>query len=186
VRYILEGSLQRDNENVRINTQLIDAETGRHLWAENYDRKFDDIFSVQDEICKSIMVALQVKLTMGDQARMGADTGNIKAYEKYLKAREYYLRRTWEETLVARQLFQEAISLWKETLERNPDFIFAYMGLTMAYWFTGSQDQARQTAQQVLRVNPKFSVDYWEKRSTLKDKALREQLFDAWRMAGLK
>ena len=60
------------------------------------------------------------------------------------------------------------------------------MGLTMAYWFTSSEDQARQAAQQVLRVNPKFSVDYWEKRSTLKDKALKEQLFDAWRMAGLK
>ena len=120
VRYILEGSLQRDNENVRINTQLIDAETGRHLWAENYDRKFDDIFSVQDEICKSIMVALQVKLTMGDQARMGADTGNIKAYEKYLKAGEHYLSRNKGDSLVARRLAQEAIAL-------DPEYAAAYL-----------------------------------------------------------
>ena len=86
VRFILEGSLQRDNEKVRINTQLIDAKTGGHLWAENYDHKLDDIFSVQDEICKNIMVALQIKLTEGERARLRADTVNIKAYEKYIKA----------------------------------------------------------------------------------------------------
>ncbi|UCE51133.1 MAG: tetratricopeptide repeat protein [Desulfobacterales bacterium] len=326
VRYILEGSLQRDNENVRINAQLIDAETGGHLWAENYDRKLDDIFSVQDEICKSIMVALQVKLTTGEQARMGAETVSIKAYEKYLKAGEHYIYRTKEDNLVARQLYQEAIALdpeyamaylqvgwtylddiylgmtktpsesiaraeamvqkaisihgltsgenallsnihllkkdwekaiaygekaveqspnsagfqnmlgyalrqngqydeaisrtkkalqlnpvrpisylgglgwaylyskqyekaistWNETLERNPDYLFAYLGLTGAYWLAGSENQARQAAQHVLRINPKFSVGYWEKRATLRDKALKEQLFDIWRKAGLK
>ncbi len=326
VRYILEGSLQRDNENMRINTQLIDAKTGGHLWAETYDHKIDDIFSVQDEICKNIMVALQVNLTAGEMARLAADTVSIKAYEKFLKAVEHYERRTKEDTLVARQLFQEAIvldpeyaqayllvgwtylddvwlgmtktpsesiakaesmvqkaisihgnraeenallssihllrkdwdkaiaygekavekrpnyagpnnvlgyalrsngqydesisrykkalqlnpvrpltylnglaftylfskqyeeaiSIWNETLERNPDYLYAYVGLTMAYWFTGSEDQARQSAQQVLRVNPKFSVGYMEKHSTVKDKALKKQLFDALRKAGLK
>ena len=60
------------------------------------------------------------------------------------------------------------------------------MGLTAAYWLTGSEDQARQAARQVLRVYPKFSVGYWEKRSTGKDKVLKEQLSDAWRKAGLK
>jgi adenylate cyclase len=111
VRYILEGSLQRDNENVRINTQLIDAKTGGHLWAENYDRKLNDIFSVQDEICKNIMIALQVKLTMGEVARLMADTVNIKAYEKYLQAQDHHRRRTMEDSLVARRLAQEAIDL---------------------------------------------------------------------------
>jgi adenylate cyclase len=326
VRYILEGSLQRDNENVRINIQLVDAKTGGHLWAEYFDRKLDDIFSLQDEVCKNIMVALQVKLTAGEMARMSADTVSIKAYEKYLKAREHYLRRNREESLVARQLFQEAIaldpeyastyveigwtylddiwlgmtktpaesiakaeemvqkaisirgltagenallssihllkkdwdkaiayaekaveqrpnyagpnnilgyalrsngqyeeaisrfkkaiqlnpikkiaylnglaltylfskqyeeaiSIWNQTLENNPNYLYAYMGLTMAYWFTGSEDQARQAARQVLRVNPKFSVDYMEKRSTVRDKELKEKLFDALRKAGLK
>ena len=60
------------------------------------------------------------------------------------------------------------------------------MGLTCAYWLTGSKDQAKEAAKQVLRINPKFSVGYWEQRSYLKDKALREQIFDAWRKAGLK
>jgi len=60
------------------------------------------------------------------------------------------------------------------------------MGLTAAYWLTGSEDQAQQAAQHVLRINPKFSLGYWEKRSTGKDKALKERIFDAWRKAGLK
>ena len=73
----------------------------------------------------------------------------------------------------------------KETLERNPDYLLAYMGLTMAYWLSGLEDQARQAARHVLRINPRFSVGYWEKRSYVKDKALKEKLFDAWRKAGL-
>jgi len=60
------------------------------------------------------------------------------------------------------------------------------MGLTIAYWLTGSESQAQQAAQHVLRINPKFSVGYWEKRSYLKDKEIKEQMFDAWRKAGLK
>ncbi|MBW2195571.1 MAG: tetratricopeptide repeat protein [Deltaproteobacteria bacterium] len=326
VRYVLEGSIQRSDDRVRITVQLIDATTGHHLWAENYDRKLDDIFSVQDEISKSIMVALQVKLTEGEMASLAADTVSIKAYQKYLKALEHYYRRTKEDALVARQLLQEAIALdpeyaaayllvgwtylddvwlgmtktpsesiakaegmvqktisihgltvgenallscvhllkkdldkaiayaekaveqrpnyanvhnilglalrsngqydeaissfkkalqldpvnriarqsnlawaylyskqyekaisnWNETLERNPDYLYAYMGLTAAYWLTGSEDQAQQAAQHVLRINPKFSLGYWEKRSTSKDKALKEQISDAWRKAGLK
>ena len=82
--------------------------------------------------------------------------------------------------------YEKAISIWNETLERNPDYLFAHYGLTAAYWLSGSKDQARQAAQQVLRINPKFSLDYWEKRSTAKDSELKEKLFDAWRNAGLK
>jgi tetratricopeptide (TPR) repeat protein len=82
--------------------------------------------------------------------------------------------------------YENAISIWNEILERDPDFLYAYVGLTMAYWFTDSKDQARKAAQQVLRVNPKFSVDYTEERSTVKDKALKKQVHDALRKAGLK
>jgi TolB-like protein len=132
VRYILEGSLQRDDENVRINTQLIDAKTGLHLWAENYDRKLHDIFSVQDEICKNIMIALQVKLTVGEVARLMADTVSFKAYEKYLKALDHQWRRTMENSLVARQLAQEAIAL-------DPEYASAYLAIGWTYldevWF---------------------------------------------------
>ena len=88
VRYLLEGSLQRDNENVRINAQLIDAKTGRHLWADHYDRKLTDIFLVQDEICKNIMEALQVKLTVGETARARAETvSNSSLSRRQMKGR---------------------------------------------------------------------------------------------------
>ena len=133
VRYILEGSLQRSGERLRINAQLIDATSGHHLWAENYDHKLDDIFSVQDDICKNIMVALQVKLTTGEMARIYADTVNdIRAYEKYLKGLERYCRRNKEDSLIAQQLFQEAITL-------DPEYVAPYIFLGYAYldevWF---------------------------------------------------
>jgi tetratricopeptide (TPR) repeat protein len=82
--------------------------------------------------------------------------------------------------------YDKAISTWNEVLERNPDYLFAYMGLTAAYWLTGSEDEARQAAQHVLRINPEFSVGHWEKRSYVKDEALMERQFEAWRKAGLK
>ena len=82
--------------------------------------------------------------------------------------------------------YEKAISIWNKTLERNPDYLYAHLGLTIAYWFSGSKDQARKAAQQILRVNPKFSVDYMEKRSTVRDEALKKRIFDALRKAGLK
>ena len=82
--------------------------------------------------------------------------------------------------------YEHAIATWKEALARNPDFLGAYLGLTAAYGFSGSEDRARQAARQVLRVNPQFSTGYWEKLALLEDEELREKLFDAWRQAGLK
>ena len=83
------------------------------------------------------------------------------------------------------QQYEKAISTWNETIERNPDYLFAYMGLTAAYWVNGSEDEARQAAKHVLRISPKFSVGYWEKRSPLRDKAFKEQVYGAFRNAGL-
>jgi len=81
--------------------------------------------------------------------------------------------------------YEKAISTWNETIERNPDYLFAYMGLTVAYWVTGLEDRARQAAKNVLRISPKFSVGYWEKRSPGKNKAFKEQVYGAMRKAGL-
>jgi adenylate cyclase len=120
VRYILEGSLQRSDDRLRINTQLIDVASGHHIWADHYDREINDIFAVQDEICKNIMVALQVKLTAGEAARLAAETTDIKAYEKFLQGMENYVLRTKESALIARQLFQEAIDL-------DPRYAIAYV-----------------------------------------------------------
>jgi tetratricopeptide (TPR) repeat protein len=81
--------------------------------------------------------------------------------------------------------YENAISTWNKILDRSPDSLFAYMGLTIAYWVTGSEDEARHAARQVVRINPKFSVSYWEKQSYTRDEELKKQLLDAWRKAGL-
>jgi tetratricopeptide (TPR) repeat protein len=87
--------------------------------------------------------------------------------------------------LFSRQ-YEKAIPIWNETLQRSPDYLFAYLGLTIAYWLSGQEDQAQQAAKHVLRINPKFSMDYWDKQDPTKDKELKEQNADAMRRAGLK
>jgi TolB-like protein len=93
VRYVLEGSVRKGGDEIRVTAQLVDAINGHHLWAERYDRKLDDIFAVQDEITKKIITAMQVKLTEGEQVRAAArGTNNLDAYLKYLQANEYAYR----------------------------------------------------------------------------------------------
>ena len=105
VRYVLEGSVQRDVEKIRINAKLVDAIDGTHLWAERYDREFKDLFAVQDDITKQIITALQLKLTMGENARVYAkSTENLEAYLLILQAREHHMRFTIEDNHISRNL----------------------------------------------------------------------------------
>ncbi|MHA2207259.1 MAG: adenylate/guanylate cyclase domain-containing protein, partial [Candidatus Thorarchaeota archaeon] len=91
VRYVLEGTVQRIGNRLRVNAQLIDAITGRHLWSEKYDREMKDLFSVQDDISKEVLTSLQVKLVEGEQARVWArGTNNLDAYIKFLQAYYYF------------------------------------------------------------------------------------------------
>ncbi|MCG8617165.1 MAG: tetratricopeptide repeat protein [Desulfobacterales bacterium] len=112
VRYVLEGGVQKAGEQIRITAQLVEAFTGRLLWAERYDRSLTDIFSLQDEITKEIITALQVKLTMGEDARLlGKGTQSLEAYLKTIKARELIAGGTREGNALARKLAGEAIAL---------------------------------------------------------------------------
>ena len=105
VRYVLEGSVKKAGDRIRITAQLIDALSGHHLWAEQYDRNLDDIFAVQDEITKSIITAMQVKLTVGEQARSAArGTNNLEAYLKYLQANEYIQQGNIESYALAKTI----------------------------------------------------------------------------------
>jgi len=120
VQYVLEGSVRKSGEQVRITAQLTDALTGHHLWAERYDRNPKDIFSVQDEITKNIITALQVKLTEGEQARVfSKGTKNLDAYMKVIEARWLSYQSTIEGNIRARQLAEEAIFL-------DPNYAPAY------------------------------------------------------------
>ena len=113
VRYVLEGSVRKDGDKIRITAQLIDALTGNHLWAERYDRNLTDIFAVQDEITKKIITSMQIQLTEGEQARAAArGTNNLEAYLKCLQARELIFERANPESnALGRQLAEESIAL---------------------------------------------------------------------------
>ena len=127
VRYVLEGSVRRTDDQLRITAQLIDATTGNHLWAERYDRRMKDIFAVQDEITMKIINAMEVKLTKGEQARLTEiGTTNLEAYLKVLQGIEYYLRSNRADNNTAIELFKEAIAL-------DPDYAMPYARLSGAY-----------------------------------------------------
>jgi TolB-like protein len=112
VQFVLEGSLRKVGDRIRISSQLTDALSGYHLWAERYDRTVKDMFSIQDEITKNIIMALQVKLTEGEQARIyGKGTDNLEAYLKVMEANWLIYQSTKEQVFKARQLLEEAISL---------------------------------------------------------------------------
>jgi len=133
VRYILEGSVRKSGNRVRITAQLIDAMDSNHLWAERYDRELKDVFAVQDDITKRIVVALQIKLTEGEQARLsGKGTNQLEAYLKALQAREQFYRMNRQGSMRARELAEEAI-------ETDPAYAAPYVILAlthmMDFWF---------------------------------------------------
>jgi TolB-like protein/Tfp pilus assembly protein PilF len=112
VRYVLEGSVQKSGDRVRITAQLVDAKTGNHLWAERYDRDLKDIFALQDEITMKIITEFQVKLTEGERVRVySKGTDNLEAYLKYLQGYDYWKKVNKEDNARARQMYKEAIAL---------------------------------------------------------------------------
>ncbi len=131
VRYILEGSVQRANDRVRITAQLIDATTDYHMWSEHYDRDLEDIFAVQDEITMKLISVMEVNLVYGEQARLwaGVMTGNIRAYERCIRAYECYQRYTEHDTFKAIGLAEESIALDKK-------YPYAYVVLGLSHWST--------------------------------------------------
>lgn len=332
VRYLLEGSVQRDGDRVRINVQLIDGRNSNHIWAERYDRQFEDLFALQDQITMGVMEILKIKYIAGfsdsniSTSLRAYRPSNIRAYESYLKGAHHFYRRTKQDAISARQFFEEAINLdpnyrtayislgfsyldeiwfyitespeksieqaeqaaqkctdlapdqsppygllssisllkkdfdnailfgekavksspndsgyylslgmalrsagryeeaimsletalrlnplrplpyinnlgwaclgskqhdkaillWTESLERNPNYLFAFMGLTAAYELNGKKEKSRWAAENLLRINPKFSIAIEEKMFPIKDEVFKKRLLDAYRSAGLK
>jgi adenylate cyclase len=329
VQYVLEGSIQRAGDRVRITAQLIDALTGNHLWAERYDRDLQDIFALQDEITIKILEAIRVKLTEGELSsprKFYRGKQGLDCYLKVLEAMEYHNRFTIQDTNLARQkaeeaiamcpespgpywamawvhyndyflalsrspqesldkaielgqkalvlddsnaefhgalcvfytpkreydkaiaegeralvlnpggatvlvnyagalnfagrpeeaipLFQkairlnprgpafyftlygmaltmtgrleEAVSEYKKGLQRAPESIPAHTHLAATYSMMGREKEAHAEAAQVLKINPKFSLDYWAKVLPYKDQSVTDRLVAALRKAGLK
>jgi TolB-like protein len=112
VRYVLEGSVRKAGNRVRITTQLIDATTGHHLWAERYDRDLEDIFAVQDEITREVVIALEVRLSGGEQARFwSSGTKNLEAWECVRLGMDLTNRGTPEGLREAQRLSERALEL---------------------------------------------------------------------------
>jgi adenylate cyclase len=153
VRYVIEGSVQQERNRVRITAQLIDALSGRHLFSERYDRDLKDILSLQDEITMKVLTAVQVKLTIGEVARLyEKGTKNLDAYLKVLQAREYKAGTFNKERVErARQLLEEAIAL-------DPEYAYAYSILSTAHFdlvIIGASESPRESLQRALELGKK-------------------------------
>jgi adenylate cyclase len=148
VRYVLEGSVQKTEERIRITVLLIDALAGKHLWAERYDRDLKSLFSLQDEITLKITTALRVKLTEGEQVAL--DTDNLDAYLKFLQARKQQGKKTKEGNALAQKLMEEAIAL-------DPEYATGYLTLAathlmdIIYGLSESPEQSLQTAEELIQ-----------------------------------
>jgi adenylate cyclase len=151
VRYVLEGSVRKVGERVRITAQLIEAPTGHHLWAERYDRPLQDIFTLQDEIVQKIVTTLRLQLSLWEQGHLVRRTStNLEAYDYYLRGEEYFYRVTKETTAQARQLYEQALAL-------DPQYAEAYarLGWTYARGWMMQWDPSLQTLERAFELAQK-------------------------------
>ncbi len=163
VRYVVEGSVRKAGNRVRITAQLIDASSSGHLWAERYDRDLEDIFVLQDEVTREIVSALAVKLTEDERKSMdSAPTDNVEAYDYRLRGSEYFARATKEANAQARQMYEKAIKL-------DPKFSVAYVDLGWTYvsdwvfqWRQGQEalEKASELAQKALLLDDSLPGAY--------------------------
>jgi adenylate cyclase len=128
VRYVLEGSVRREGDQMRINAQLVDALTGHHLWAERYDGSASEVFALQDKVIRQIVAALAVNLTAEESGQVAAaETDVPQAYDAFLQGWEHFRRQTPEDTGKAMEFFKRALAL-------DPGYGRAYAGMAAAHW----------------------------------------------------
>ncbi len=157
VRYVLEGSVRKAGNRVRVNAQLIDSTSGGHVWASRFDRELTDIFAIQDEVTKEIVSVLKCKLTIGEQDRLAPRRGvNVEAFEFFLRGREQAWAATRTGNIAARGLLERAIAI-------DPDYAAAHAVIAMTHMldyangFSGDPEHSlqvgRELAQRVVRMD---------------------------------
>ena len=165
VRHVLEGSVRKSGDTVRITAQLIDAQSDKHLWSETYDRTLsaESIFEIQDEIAGAIVEQLGALMNTsgvgGSGVRAAADTQDLEAYELYLKAHKFFIERSDVE---------QAIELFELAVETDPGFARAWAGLAASYfvapgWVGGERDFSALTinaANTAIGLNPDLALPY--------------------------
>ena len=166
VQYVMEGSVQKSGERVRITAQLIDALTGRHIWSEQYDRELKDIFALQDDMIAEILKAVKIGMIFGDQARLWSKFGanSAKANDKNMRGLDLLRSGTTKQDVAyARKLFEEAIAI-------EPDFLWAYANLGMTHWMDArfgwsespknSLQKATEMALKAISLDDTFDVPH--------------------------
>jgi adenylate cyclase len=161
VQYVLEGSVRRIDNQIRVTAQLIDGLTGSHLWAERFDRLVKDIFAVQDDVVQKIVTTLKLQLTLWEQgALIRKRTDNLEAYDYFLRGLESAYRLTKEANVQARQMYEKAIEL-------DPHYAHAYAGVGWTHMFDlmfqWSQDphaleQASAMAQKAVSLDDSLPI----------------------------
>lgn len=160
VGHILEGSVRKDGDRIRITAQLIEAGSDRHVWSESFDRELNDIFAIQAEIANAIVNALTGKLSMGGEKAVTVETvtENLDAYEMYLTARELFIKR---------EQLPESIRLFRKAVELDPKFARAWAGLGAVEavaneWIFGDgidhSPLAKVAAEKALSLDPDLSM----------------------------
>jgi TolB-like protein/uncharacterized protein HemY len=184
INYLIEGSVRKYGDKVRITVQLIDGKTDRHLWSENYDRKLADIFQIQSEIAQNIALELQAVITPSEKTLIEkVPTDNMEAYNYYLIGNNYYWRS------YDKQDYSIAISMYSKAIELDPDFALAYIRLaishTAMYWFHFDRSyervaKAREAIDAAIILDPEIpethmALGYYYYRCLLDyEKALEE------------
>ena len=157
--YVLEGSLRRAGDRLRLNVQLLETRTGHGVWAERYDRQLEDVFAIQDEIVQSIAKALRVMLTEKEkQAIAKAPTADVKAYDYYLRGRQFFHQFRRKGFEFSRQMFESAIAI-------DPSYARAYAGIAdccaFLYRYFDASDtnlqQADVASRKALELDPELA-----------------------------
>jgi adenylate cyclase len=158
VRYVVDGSVRRAGDQLRVTTRLTDAKRGVLLWSERYDRAVDDLFAVQDDITRQVVSALAIRVTYLEQERaLGKPTDNLNAYDHYLRARQHFRQFTRSTNVLAQELLEKAIEL-------DPNYADAYAALAWTHtksaemgwteWPDRALERAHDLAQAAVRLDP--------------------------------
>jgi adenylate cyclase len=142
VATVLEGSVRKAADQLRVTVQLISAEDGCHLWSERYDRELKDVFAIQDEIARNIVATLKITLSPKESLKK-APTSDLQAYDYYLRGRQFFYRYT-------RKGMEFALKMFSQAIELDPEFARAYAGIadccSFLYMYGGSHDEHREQA----------------------------------------
>jgi len=165
VRYILHGSVRRAGDQIRINAQLIDTANGSQIWAERYDGKLAQIFALQDKVARSVVSALSVTLTSGEQSNLArADTNSLEAYDFFLRGQQHFYRHSLSDN-------RQAQKLYERSLQQDPGFARAYAMLALTQWFEFANgwaespaealQQAQRYASEAINRNDALPIAYF-------------------------